>query len=294
MKKPIKSLNTPTKEGEKNLRRIMAQINKQYTKEGEKPVIGFLSESEGMFLKRISTGIPALDEAIGTTKDTDGNVLSAGMPLKRSVELYGVPSSGKSMISLKTIANAQKQGLSCIYIDVEKTLDLDFAQRLGVDVEKLIHLQGIDEGENVMNVLCDLLKGEPGVIVLDSIAALVTKKEMEESLEQANMAIKARLMGKAIPKINTLNKGTLIIFINQLRGTLTMYGAPTTTTGGRTLPYFASIRCEIKQGEKIYKDGKKTGEIIGHNVVFQVKKNKTSAPEKKGSFEFYYETLEVK
>jgi len=256
-----------------SLNRTIAEINKKYGAD----TIRYLGKDAK--LDRISTGIPQVDTAIG-----------GGLPLGRVVEFYGYPSAGKTLIALKTIAEAQKQGLACIYVDIEKVFDEEWATLLGVDVKKLTLLQvDKNQGENLFDILCSLITVQPGVIVFDSVAAIVMEKEMEESLHQQNIALVARLMSKGMRKLVALNKKTSIVFINQLRSTMAMYGKPTTPTGGMALGYYASIRVEVKQGEKLTIDGKKTSEVIGQTVQVKVDKNKTAMPYRQASFKFFYD-----
>jgi recombination protein RecA len=260
-----------------SLNRTVSEINRQYGAN----TIGTLDKMPSLQMERILTEIPSFDDAVG-----------GGLPFGRLVEFFGIPSSGKSLISLVAIGKAQKKGLNCIYMDAENSFDPIFAQKLGVDTDKLVVTQ-ITTGEDVIDVICKLLDSQPGIIVLDSVAAIVPRKEMEVDMDQATMALKARLLSRGLAKVNALNKKTLIIFINQLRSTLTMYGAPSTTPGGRALPHFSSVRVEVKQGDKINKDNKKTGDVIGHVVQFLVKKNKTAAPFKQGNFKFFYEDVRI-
>ena len=253
--------------------RIIAEINKKH---GEN-VIGRLSEMKNINIQRISSGILSFDMATG-----------GGLPIGAMVELYGVPSGGKSLISMMTIANAQRKGLECVYIDAEGSFDPEFAKKLGVDTEKLVIAQS-SVGEDTLELVAKLLQSEPAIIVIDSVAAMVTMAEMEGTFEQQFMAPKARLMSRALAKLNALNKNTLIIFINQLRSTLVMYGTPTTTTGGRALGHYASIRVEVKKGDPIHEEDKKTAPVIGQVVSFNVVKNKTAPPFRLGSFKFFYD-----
>jgi len=198
--------------------------------------------------------------------------------------LYGLPSGGKSLISAITVASAQKRGEECIWIDAENAFDPEFAKRLGVDVEKLIVSQS-SVGEPTMDIICKLLEGNPAIIVVDSVASMVPMDDMEKSFEENTMATRARLMSKGVAKINVLNKDTIIIFINQLRSNIGMYGAPSVTTGGRALGHYASVRIEVKTGDFIEENKQRIGQI----VKFRVTKNKVGPPWKEGFFEFYYD-----
>jgi recombination protein RecA len=206
------------------------------------------------------------------------------------VELYGLPSSGKSLIAQLIIANAQKAGGDCVYVDAEGAFDPAFAKLLGVNVENLALVQtGI--GEDIIDVVIKTLNAEPAVVVIDSVGAIITRDEYEESVEKVFMAPKARLLSKGLPKLTAKNKKTLIIFINQLRKVLTMFGSGgMTTTGGMALGFYSSIRVEVKRDkELLYKDEKKSGEVVGQIVHFNVTKNKTAPPHREGSFKFYFE-----
>lgn len=260
-----------------SLNRIIAELNKKHGG----TVIGTASTMDNVRIDRISTGVGALNTALG-----------GGFPLGRMVEMYGLPSAGKSVISLLTIKQAQDLGLNCIILDVEKSFDAEFAQQFGIDTTKLI-VVNLSLGEEIIDTVAKLLTAQPGVIVVDSVAAMVPKEEMEKSAEDNTMALKARLMSRGLAKLNALNTKTLIIWINQLRSTLVMYGAPTTTTGGRALGHYASIRLDVKQGDKITVDGKKTGEVIGQVVQVRCVKNKTAQPYKQASFKFFYDNARI-
>lgn len=272
---PTKKTKEPAETKVPSLNRIIAQINK---KAGE-TVIGRLGDMENITAERIPTGVEIFDKALG-----------GGFPAGRMVELYGLPSSGKSLISQLAIAQAQKRGEECVYVDAEGSFDPSFAKLLGVDTDKIALMQ-IGVGEDIFDTLAEILKAEPGVIVVDSVAALVTRAEMEDSVEKAEMASKARLMSKALRKINALNKKTLIIFINQLRQGIATWGpAPKVTTGGMALGFYSSVRIEVKRDkELLYEDGKKSGEVVGQIVQFHVTKNKTAKPYQVGSFKFFFD-----
>jgi recombination protein RecA len=171
---------------------------------------------------------------------------------------------------------------------VEDTFDKEWAKKLGVNTDELVISQSAI-GEDTLELLIKLLEAEPAVIVVDSVAALITRAELEEDVEKAFMAPKARLMSKALAKINALNKKTLIIFINQLRATMAMYGPQFTTPGGNSLRHYSSIRLEIKKTEDIHEENKKTKPIIGQIIGFKTSKNKTFMPQQIGSFKFFYD-----
>lgn len=266
-----------TEEKTISLNRVIAEINKKY---GEN-IIGRIPDMKNIEVERIPSGIKSLDDAVG-----------GGFPMRRIVEFYGIPSSGKSLIAMFIIKEAQKMGKECIYFDVEDAFDPKFAESLGVDTKKLVIVQS-SIGEDTIDLVAKLLSAKPAVIVVDSVAAMVTQVEMEEDMEKAFMAPKARLMSRGLAKLNALNKNTLIIFINQLRSTMALYGPKTTTTGGRSLGHYASVRCEIKRIENLHLDDKKTKEVIGQIVGFRVTKNKTAAPFKDGSFKFIYDGAKI-
>lgn len=257
----------------KNLARLLSAINKK----AGSMVIGKASDWESLQIQRLSTGLSVVDDALG-----------GGFPVGRQIELYGPPSGGKSLISMLTIAQAQRDGKSCVYFDVEDSFDPDFAIKLGVDVDNLI-IANLRIGEEIMDMICKLLEAQPDLIVIDSIASMVAKDVMKESLEKQYMALKARLMSNGIPKIIALNTKTTIIWINQIRSTLIMYGPKITTPGGNALKFYASLRLEVKKGEPIHFEDKKTKPIIGQIVNFRVTKNKTAAPFRTGSFRFWYD-----
>jgi recombination protein RecA len=268
---------TETSSEPKSLSRIIAAIN---LKAGEK-VIGKAKDWDNIQIQRLTTGVKNLDEALG-----------GGFPVGRTIELYGPPSSGKSLISMLTIAQAQRENKSCIYFDIEDSFSPEFAKMLGVDVDNLV-IVSLSIGETIMDVACKLLEAQPDLIVVDSVAAMILQDVADESLEKQFMALKARLMSKALSKITALNKKTTFIFINQTIATMAMYGPKTTTPGGNALKFYASLRLEVKTSELIYEDDKKTKPIIGQVVSFRVTKNKTAAPFQNGAFKFIYATGEI-
>lgn len=256
-----------------SINRIIAEINK---KAGES-VISRINDMPKIEVPRLTTGVTVLDEALG-----------GGLPAGRIVELYGQPSAGKSLISLFAIREAQKKGLECIYLDCEDTFDTEWAKKLGVDTDKLILSQS-SVGEETISMILKLLPASPAIIVVDSVAAMITRAELEEDVDKAFMAPKARLMSKGLAMINAQNKGTTIIFINQLRATLAMYGPQFVTPGGNAIKFYTSVRVEVKKTEELHEEDKKTRPVIGQVVGFKITKNKTAPPFKVGSFKFYYE-----
>lgn len=254
-----------------SINRILLEINKK----AEENVIGRAGNMPTLAIERITTGVKKVDEIIG-----------GGWPVRRIVELYGQPSAGKSLLSLLTIAEAQKQGKECVYLDIEDSLDKEWATKLGVDVNKLIVSQSYI-GEDTFTLIAKILKAEPAVIVVDSVAGIVTQAEMDAEIGKQLMAPRARLLSKGLSILNALNKKTVLIFINQLRSTMSMYGPAFTTPGGQALKFYSSVRLEVKAIEKITEDGKKTSPIIGQVVGVKVAKNKTSAPFRDTSFKLY-------
>lgn len=263
----------PVEEKTPSLNRVIAEINKK----AQENVVGRVPDMPTMTVERLTTSVPQLDDALG-----------GGLPKGRIIELYGQPSAGKSLISLFAIREAQKKGLDCIYLDCEDSFDPEWAESLGVDLKKLVLSQS-SVGEDTLEMVLKLLKAKPAIIVIDSVAAMVTRAELEEPIEKAFMAPKARLMSKALAILNSQNKGTTIIFINQLRNTMSMYGPQFTTPGGQALKFYCSVRIEIKKTEDIHEEGKKTLPVIGQVVGFKITKNKTAPPFKTGSFKFLYD-----
>jgi len=253
-----------------DLNKTILKINKKF---GEN-TIGKISEMPTIKSERVSSGSPYLDWAIG-----------GGWPLGKTIELYGPYSSGKSLIALRTIAQAQKLGKKCVYLDAENAFDPEFAKLVGVDVDELV-LSQISAGEELFDIIDLLLEAEVAIIVVDSVASIVPKYEIEESVEKQTMALQARLMSKALRKLTakaSRNK-TLIFFVNQIREKVGGYGNPEVTSGGRALGFYASLRVEVRRGEFLVDDKKK----IGQQVKFKVMKSKVCQPYRDGYFLFYY------
>jgi recombination protein RecA len=262
---------------------IIARINKKF---GE-GIIGLASEIKYADVPRLPSGSLFLDLALGQNKKEK----VFGWPLGRIVELFGPESSGKTLISLKTIAEAQKAGFDCVFFDCENTYSESFAVSLGVDVKKLI-LSRESQGEKLLDLACEILKNSDKVkiMVFDSLASMIPLVEVDDPLDQSQMAPMARLMSKGLRKLTASNKhGALIIFINQLRENpgAGPYANPEYTPGGKALKFYASLRVDVRRGEWIFGDNEKKKKI-GQVVKFKVVKNKTDVPLKEGYFRFLY------
>ncbi|MCD9495890.1 recombinase RecA [Photobacterium carnosum] len=258
---------------QKALAAALGQIEKQFGKGS----IMKLGDNKTMDIETISTGSLSLDIALG----------AGGLPMGRIVEIYGPESSGKTTLTLEVIASAQKNGKTCAFIDAEHALDPVYAGKLGVDINELLVSQP-DTGEQALEIVDALARsGAVDVIVIDSVAALTPKAEIEGEMGDSHMGLQARMLSQAMRKLtgNLKQSNCMCIFINQIRMKIgVMFGNPETTTGGNALKFYASVRLDIRRTGAI-KDG---DEVVGNETRIKVVKNKIAAPFKQAETQILY------
>lgn len=269
------SKKTETRENEKAkaLESAVATISKSFGKGS----IMRLGDEVVPDIEVVPTGSLKLDKALGI----------GGLPRGRVIEMYGPEMSGKSTLALHVIREAQKLGDTCAFIDAEHALDIKYCEKLGVNIDDL-YLSQPDCGEEALEIADTLIRsGSIGVIVIDSVAALVPRAELEGAMGQSHMGLQARLMSQALRKLTASiqSTNTIVIFINQIRLKIgVLFGNPETTTGGNALKFYSSVRLDIRKKEAI----KEGDVIVGHNMKVKVVKNKVAAPFREATFELLY------
>jgi len=267
-----------SKERENKLKALQLTVDRLEKTYGKGTVMR-LGDKQVVQVETIPTGSLGLDIALGVQ----------GFPKGRVVEIYGPESSGKTTLAIHAIAEAQKQGGIAAFVDAEHAFDRFYAEKLGVDVDNLLIAQP-DNGEQALEITENLIRsGAIDIIVVDSVAALVPKAEIEGEMGDSKMGLQARLMSQALRKLTAIigKAGTCCIFINQLREKIgVMFGNPETTTGGNALKFYASVRLDIRRSGAAIKD--KEGNIVANHVKVKVKKNKLAPPFREAEFDITY------